>query len=231
MFIDVFSIFDPYEFTPIFYIVLWFLVIASPSILLIFYNYIWKVKTTSNFIIGGPFKIIVIQCDRSKRSNIKGIRIIILTLFFLIITFNLSGLISYSFSLSSHLFFTLLISFPIWRSLIISGFFNNKKHFIAHLLPDGAPEWLNPFLIIIESVSIIVRPLTLAFRLAANITAGHVVLSLINLYLSLIINKFNFTNMLLVLIRSFYLLFEIIICLIQAYIFCLLLTLYCDDHT
>uniref|UniRef100_UPI0030E21025 ATP synthase F0 subunit 6 n=1 Tax=Haemadipsa hainana TaxID=909595 RepID=UPI0030E21025 len=231
MFMDVFSIFDPYEFTPLLYNYIYMIIIMLPLFTLMLFNYVWKVKTTSNFIINLPFTMMMSQCMRSKGTNIKGMSIIIITLFLMIISINIAGLISYSFSLSSHLFYTLLMSFPLWSSLIISSFFKKKKQFIAHLLPDGAPEWLNPFLIIIETVSIMVRPLTLAFRLAANMTAGHVVLSLMNLYLSLMMNKFNSNNLLLTFISSFYLLFELMICLIQAYIFCLLLTLYCDDHT
>nr|YP_010713462.1 ATP synthase F0 subunit 6 [Haemadipsa yanyuanensis]WDA96163.1 ATP synthase F0 subunit 6 [Haemadipsa yanyuanensis] len=231
MLMDVFSIFDPYEFTPIFYNFLCVVVIMTPMFLLMAFNFIWKNKYGVSFIFYLPFIMMMNQCKRSKSSKIKGMSIIIMTLFFMIISINLSGLISFSFSLSSHLFFTLLMSLPLWLSLIISSFLKKKKQFIAHLLPDGAPEWLNPFLIIIETVSIMVRPLTLAFRLAANMTAGHVVLSLMNLYLSLLMNKLNLNNMVLMIISSFYLLFEMMICLIQAYIFCLLLTLYCDDHT
>lgn len=231
MVIDVFSIFDSYEFIPFLYNYLYIILICIPILILILFNFIWKIKYSTSIIMYIPLDIMYRQCNRSKSSNIKGITIVIITLFLLIISINISGLISFSFSLSSHLYFTLLMRLPIWTSLIISSFVYKKKQFVAHLLPDGAPEWLNPFLILIETVSIIVRPITLAFRLAANITAGHVVLSLINLYLSLIINKVRLNNMLLTFISSFYLLFEIIICLIQAYIFCLLLTLYCDDHT
>nr|YP_010180282.1 ATP synthase F0 subunit 6 [Haemadipsa crenata]QVD39085.1 ATP synthase F0 subunit 6 [Haemadipsa crenata] len=231
MLMDVFSIFDPYEFTPCLYNYIYVTIITIPMFTLIIFNFIWKYKYSSNFIMVVPFNMMMSQCIRSKSSKIKGMSILIMTLFLMIISINLSGLISYSFSLSSHLFYTLLMSFPLWSSLLISSFFKKKKQFIAHLLPDGAPEWLNPFLIIIETVSIMVRPLTLAFRLAANMTAGHVVLSLMNLYLSLMMNKFNLNNMMLTFISSFYLLFEMMICLIQAYIFCLLLTLYCDDHT
>nr|QYK91402.1 ATP synthase F0 subunit 6 [Haemadipsa tianmushana] len=231
MLMDVFSIFDSYEFTPFLYNYMYMLIIIIPMTILMMFNSIWKEKYSMNLIVYMPFVMMMDQCNRSKSSKIKGMGILLMTLFLLIISINISGLISFSFSLSSHLFYTLLMSFPLWSSIIISSFINKKKQFIAHLLPDGAPEWLNPFLIIIETVSILVRPMTLAFRLAANMTAGHVVLSLMNLYLSLLMNKFNMSNLLLMVVSSFYLLFEFMICMIQAYIFCLLLTLYCDDHT
>ena len=55
---------------------------------------------------------------------------------------------------------------------------------IAHLAPAGAPAALAPFLVIIERVSIVIRPLTLTVRLVANITVGHVVCALIRVILS-----------------------------------------------
>lgn len=106
----------------------------------------------------------------------------------------------------------------------------NLKASIAHLLPDGAPDWLNPFLVLIETSRVIVRPLTLSFRLAANIRAGHIVLGLIRIYsaAALLTSYGAFLSLLATTI--FYIIFEIAICLIQAYIFCLLLSLYANDH-
>ena len=76
---------------------------------------------------------------------------------------NLIGLNPYTFSLSRHLIITLSLGLPIWLSFITSSALKNLKATIAHLLPDGAPDWLNPFLILIETTRIIVRPLPLSF--------------------------------------------------------------------
>ena len=54
---------------------------------------------------------------------------------------------------------------------------------VAHLAPGGAPAALAPFLVIIETVSILIRPLTLTVRLVANITVGHVVCALMRVIL------------------------------------------------
>lgn len=101
---------------------------------------------------------------------------------------------------------------------------------IAHLLPEGAPTWLNPFLVLIESSSIVVRPITLSFRLAANIRAGHIVIRLIGIYASAAWFNRIVTIIILLLTTIGYILFEVAICIIQAYIFYLLLTLYSNDH-
>jgi len=119
---------------------------------------------------------------------------------------------------------------PLWLAIILSTFAKSIQKSIAHLLPDGAPDWLNPFLVLIETTRVTVRPITLSFRLAANMRAGHIVLRLIGIYCA----TAWFTSIIglisLVLTTVGYILFEVAICLIQAYIFCLLLSLYSDDH-
>ena len=95
----------------------------------------------------------------------------------------------------------------------------------------GAPAPLNPFLVLIETVSILVRPITLSVRLIANISAGHIVLTLVGNYMtaSLFIGG-AFSIALLLSIQILYSVFEFGIGVIQAYIFCLLITLYSDEH-
>lgn len=101
---------------------------------------------------------------------------------------------------------------------------------IAGLLPAGAPNVLNPPLVLIETVRISVRFITLSFRLAANITAGHIVLGLIGIYARTALFSSVYSSILLLFIQSFFIMFELGVGVIQAYIFCLLLTLYSDDH-
>lgn len=77
----------------------------------------------------------------------------------------------------------------------------------------------------------LVRPITLSFRLAANIRAGHIVLGLIRIYASAAIISNIAAATILSITALGYILFEIAICLIQAYIFCLLLSLYANEHS
>ena len=114
--------------------------------------------------------------------------------------------------------------------MLRSGF-NNIKSFLAVLLPVGAPAALNPFLVLVETVRIGVRPITLSVRLVANIGAGHIILCLVGSYLSAGIFCYRIVAVLiLVFVNVFYFLFEIGVSLIQAYIFFLLLNLYADEH-
>jgi len=227
---DIFSSFDPVTFsffTPTFDI----LIILNLLLILIAQYTFWSTNYRSSTLILPILIIIYSQLMRTFIHNLKGLRHLVTNLFIILIIVNLIGLIPYIFRLSSHLIFTLSFGFPLWLSIILSTFSKSIISSIAHFLPDGAPDWLNPFLVLIESTRISVRPITLSFRLAANIRAGHIVLGLIGIYCSAA--WFSSFVALLSLIRATvgYILFEVAICLIQAYIFVLLISLYSDDHT
>ena len=140
------------------------------------------------------------------------------------------GLLPYRFSISRQFLFTLSLGLPLWFFIILSRINNNYNEFIGGLLPSGAPQWLNFFLVIVERIRIIVRPITLSIRLIANIRAGHIVLTLIGGYMANLFFNINIRFIILFFLNIGYLIFEIGICLVQAYIFCLLLRLYSEEH-
>nr|UAJ48158.1 ATP synthase F0 subunit 6 [Metaphire posthuma] len=226
---DIFSSFDPYMYNTMFPSNSLFLTMNMMLVLLIQTGY-WMINTRQSTFVTPLKSTIFTQLSRTFSYQLKGTTTIISSTFIILVMVNLMGMIPYTFSSSSHLIFTLTLGFPMWLSFILSSTSFSPKKTIAHLLPDGAPDWLNPFLVIIETTSILVRPLTLSFRLAANMSAGHIVLSLVGIYCA----SAWFTSMLgtsmLILTTLGYVLFEFAICLIQAYIFCLLLSLYSDDH-
>lgn len=226
---DIFSSFDPYSFNSINPSIRLFIIINLLLILITQLSF-WISITRANSLIIPFILLINAQLAHTFINNLKGLSQIVSTLFFSIIIINLLGLIPYFFSTSRHLIFTLIFGLPLWLSIIISRFFKSIKKSIAHFLPDGAPDWLNPFLVLIETTRVTVRPITLSFRLAANMSAGHIVLGLIGIYCAAA--WFNsLTGLILLLLTTIgYILFEVAICLIQAYIFCLLLSLYADDH-
>lgn len=229
MILDIFSSFDPFAFNSTIPSTTLFLYI-NISIIILIQSSFW-IRTSQKSALMSPIhSLIYIQLSRTFIRRLKGIRTVVSTLFAVIIIINLLGLVPYTFSLSSHLIFTLRFGLPLWLSIIISRFTKNLKSSIAHFLPDGAPDWLNPFLVLIETTRIIVRPITLSFRLAANIRAGHIVLRLIGIYCAAAWFNSIRASILLLLTTLGYIIFEIAICLIQAYIFCLLLSLYADDH-
>nr|YP_010838237.1 ATP synthase F0 subunit 6 [Clavisyllis tenjini]WGF21046.1 ATP synthase F0 subunit 6 [Clavisyllis tenjini] len=232
MMLDIFSSFDPYISSSLvpFNSLMWFM---SISLLLIFIQSFWIAPNSSLFMFLISNNLMISQTKFTTGTHLKSFMFFIAPLFIILISINLTGMIPYMFSSSSHLILLLSLGLPLWLTLLISSFLFNPSTFTASLLPGGAPDWLNPFLVIVESISIIARPITLSFRLAANMTAGHLILSLMGSYLiSLLLNSsFSFSSFISLGLGMGYILFEIGICLIQSYIFCLLLTLYSDDHS
>nr|YP_010174598.1 ATP synthase F0 subunit 6 [Octopus fitchi]QBR54755.1 ATP synthase F0 subunit 6 [Octopus fitchi] len=229
MMMDIFSSFDDHNST-IFcmHLLTWILSFWS----LFFINSSFWI--TPSFLISSfmiPKQIINIQITRSFSNNMGGFSLIISSLFLMIINFNLLGLIPYVFSSTSHLVMSFSLSFPLWLSLIISSYQNNSISSMASLLPSGTPSFLIPFLPLIEIMSITVQPLTLAIRIAANISAGHIILTLIGDFLSFsLLNISIITTSIVLLIQIGYFIFEVGIAIIQGYIFSLLITLYSDNH-
>ncbi len=230
MIVDIFSSFDPAScsiFSSLSPTIFWLLSFFSISI---FHPSIWIIQSRYSWIPSFPVEIIRSQASRTFRLHLKGFPAILTALFLLLISINLLGLLPYVFSSSSHLIITLVLGLPLWLALIIRAVVHAPKSFVAHLLPRGAPEWLNPFLVITETLRISVRFITLSFRLAANISAGHILLGLIGIATSSAIFTSRITFSSLLIVQLGYIIFEIGICLIQAYIFCLLLSLYSEDH-
>nr|AVW86158.1 ATP synthase F0 subunit 6 [Panthalis oerstedi] len=230
MMTDIFSSFDPAScasFTSISPLLFWSLSFTTLSM-----NQasLWLAQSRISWLHTFPMEMMSAQASRTFGLHLKGFPSILVPLFIMLIISNLFGLLPYVFSTTSHLFMTLAIGFPLWLSLILSGALHNPKSFSAHFLPSGAPDWLNPFLVVIESLSVLFRVITLSFRLTANMSAGHIILGLVGIYSSSAMLSSISTASCLLLIQLFYIVFEVGICLIQAYIFCLLLSLYSDDH-
>lgn len=153
----------------------------------------------------------------------NGSSFIFISLFSLIVFNNFLGLFPYIFTRTSHLTLTLALALPLWLSFIIYGWINHTQHIFAHLVPQGTPSVLIPFIVCIETISNIIRPGTLAVRLAANIIAGHLLLTL----LGNTGNSLSFYLVsLLVIAQIALLVLESAVAIIQSYVFAVLRTLY-----
>lgn len=144
-------------------------------------------------------------------------------LFSLILFNNFIGLFPYIFTRTSHLTLTLTLALPLWLRFMIYGWINNTQHIFSHLVPEGTPRILIPFIVCIETISNIIRPGTLAVRLTANIIAGHLLITLIGNTG----NSLSFFILSILLIRQIALLIlEFAVAIIQSYVFAVLTTLY-----
>nr|ARI50062.1 ATP synthase F0 subunit 6 [Steromphala umbilicaris] len=229
MLVDIFSSFDDHNFVFMsFYMLMW---LCTLTVIVLFNMNYWVPPSRWSFFLSTPKSIIMSQLTRSFGVKLGGFINVVSSLFLLLILLNLMGLIPYVFGVTTHLAVSLSLGLPLWLSLIISGAVHSPSSAAASLLPGGAPAALNPFLVLVETVSLCVRPITLSIRLVANMSAGHIVLGLLGTYLSS--GLFIYPTMAvaaLIFIQTFYFMFEIGVALIQAYIFSLLVTLYSDDH-
>nr|QGX86632.1 ATP synthase F0 subunit 6 [Lepidapion squamigerum] len=169
-------------------------------------------------ILHNEFKILI--------KNFLGSTLLFISLFSLIMFNNFLGLFPYIFTSTSHMILTLSLSLPLWLSFMIFGWLNNSTHMLAHLVPQGAPNVLLPFLVIIESISNIIRPGTLAIRLTANMIAGHLLVTLLGNSGPMIPPMFI---SLLIIMQILLLTLESAVTFIQAYVFSILTTLYSSE--
>nr|UDD86603.1 ATP synthase F0 subunit 6 [Cryptocercus sp. 3 ZQW-2021c] len=161
----------------------------------------------------------------NKNTN-KGSTFMLISLMLMIMFNNTLGLFPYIFTSTSHMTMTMSLALPLWMSFMIFGWINNTQHMLAHLVPQGTPPLLMPFMVCIETVSNLIRPGTLAVRLAANMIAGHLLLTLLgntgpylsNLLLSILIT----TQIMLLMLES-------AVAIIQSYVFAVLSTLYSSE--
>nr|YP_009542008.1 ATP synthase F0 subunit 6 [Xiphidiopsis gurneyi]AYR06708.1 ATP synthase F0 subunit 6 [Xiphidiopsis gurneyi] len=156
----------------------------------------------------------------------NGSSFIFIALFSLILFNNFLGLFPYIFTSSSHLAMTLTLAMPLWFSFMIYGWINHTQHMFAHLVPQGTPAALMPFMVCIETISNVIRPGTLAVRLAANMIAGHLLLTLLgNTGPSLTMSLLS----LLMMAQIALLTLESAVAMIQSYVFAVLATLYSSE--
>nr|YP_009740463.1 ATP synthase F0 subunit 6 [Ceratophysella communis]QID03190.1 ATP synthase F0 subunit 6 [Ceratophysella communis] len=161
-------------------------------------------------------------------SSFKGSTLSFLSLFIFVVINNFLGLFPYIFTSTSHLSTTLTLAAPIWVSFMLFGWFNYSKHMFAHLVPQSTPVALMPFMVLIETISNVIRPGTLAVRLAANMIAGHLLMTLLGNQTT--VAGVSLVGILLA-IQVMLLILESAVAMIQAYVFAVLSTLYSSEIT
>nr|YP_009261944.1 ATP synthase F0 subunit 6 [Symplecta hybrida]AMN09060.1 ATP synthase F0 subunit 6 [Symplecta hybrida] len=156
----------------------------------------------------------------------NGSTFIFISLFSLILFNNFIGLFPYIFTSTSHLTLTLALALPLWLSFMLYGWINHTQHMFAHLVPQGTPSVLMPFMVCIETISNMIRPGTLAVRLAANMIAGHLLLTLLG---NTGPSMAYYMVVLLVIGQIALLVLESAVAIIQSYVFSVLSTLYSSE--
>ena len=156
----------------------------------------------------------------------------VFTLFVFIAFSNLLGMIPYNFTATSQAIVTFGLSFSIFLGVTMLGFAQHGLHFFSLLVPSGIPAALAPIIVTIEFISYLTRAISLGIRLLANMFAGHTLLKIIATFawqmlmtggvlavagLAPIALLFALTGL------------EIVIALLQAYVFTILTCSYLND--
>jgi F-type H+-transporting ATPase subunit a len=147
------------------------------------------------------------------------------TLFFFILMANLLGLVPYSFTVTSHVIVTFALALLVFVGVTAVGFARHGLHYLHMFLPAGVPLPLVPLMIPIEVISYLARPITLSIRLAANMTAGHLLLKVVAGFV-VTLGAFG-VPLMLVLVGLIG--FEVFVAFLQAYIFTILTCVYLHD--
>nr|AEY77633.1 ATPase6 [Barisia herrerae]AEY77669.1 ATPase6 [Barisia herrerae] len=154
----------------------------------------------------------------------------LISLLLFLMAMNLLGLLPYTFTPTTQLSMNMGLAIPMWLATVLTGLRNQPTISIGHMLPEGTPTPLIPILIIIETISLFIRPLALGVRLTANLTAGHLLIQLISMAIITIIPTLPTTALVTFMVLLLLTLLELAVAMIQAYVFTLLLSLYLQEN-
>ncbi len=210
-----------------------FMAIAVGFYYFLFYN-------NSNLIVPGRWQSILeflylnlhsVVKDNTGKEGSKYFPFIF-SLFIFIAFMNLFGIIPYTFTPTAHIVVTFGISLSIFIGVTLLGLIHYRSDYFSMFMPAGSPLGLAPFLVVIEFVSHCAKAISLGVRLAANLTAGHLLFAILSGFtwkmltaggLLAIASLFPFV------IVVFITVLEMAVALIQGYVFCLLTTIYIND--
>nr|YP_086846.1 ATP synthase F0 subunit 6 [Rhineura floridana]AAT08495.1 ATP synthase F0 subunit 6 [Rhineura floridana] len=155
----------------------------------------------------------------------------LLALMLMLIMLNTLGLLPYTFTPTTQLSMNLGLAVPMWLMTVLLGLRTQPTNSLGHLLPEGTPTLLIPILIIIETISLFIRPIALGVRLTANLTAGHLLIQLMSTAVFVMLPTMTLSATITMLVLLLLTCLEVAVAIIQAYVFVLLLTLYLQENT
>uniref|UniRef100_UPI0030E46496 ATP synthase subunit 6 n=1 Tax=Thrips brunneus TaxID=3118777 RepID=UPI0030E46496 len=201
----------------------WSILILTSFIMLLSF---WKKPTRLNISLAELTNQISEQFKIALKTSKDSSSSLFISLFLLILSLNLMGLFPNIFTPTSHISMNMLISLPLWMGFMAFGWSKFTNKMLSHLVPNGTPTALISFMVLIEMISNFIRSLTLSIRLMANMVSGHLLLTLMG---NLMENSSIILVSFLTLIQGVLTSLELGVAFIQAYVFCMLLTLYSND--
>jgi len=150
----------------------------------------------------------------------------VFSLFMFILFGNMLGMIPYSFTFTSHVIVTFAMALTVFIGVTILGFIKHGIHFFSFFVPPGVSVILWPLMIPIEVISYLSRPISLAVRLFANLTAGHTMLKVFAGFVVSLGIVGGFLPFAFVVALTG---LELLIAFLQAYVFTILTCFYIND--
>lgn len=155
----------------------------------------------------------------------------VFSLFMFVLFANLLGMIPGSFTVTSQIVVTAAFAFLVILVVLIYGIMKHGSHFFGLFVPSGVPGWLLPFMVLIEAISFVSRPISLSLRLFGNMLAGHVALKVFGGFVVALMGAgaFAVLSPLPLLLTVALTAFEFLVAFLQAYVFAILACVYLND--
>jgi F-type H+-transporting ATPase subunit a len=156
---------------------------------------------------------------------------LIFSLFMFVLALNLFGMIPYTFTVTSHIVVTGALALVVILTVIIYGFARHGIHFLRLFVPSGVPGWLIAPLVVIEVISFLSRPISLSVRLFANMLAGHIALKIFAGFVAVLLGAgfWGIIAPLPLLLTVALTALEVLVAVLQAYVFATLAATYLND--
>ena len=169
---------------------------------------------------------------RSTAGN-DGMRFfpLVFSLFMFVLVSNLVGIVPYTFTVTSQIIVTFALAALVIGTVIAYGFYRHGTHFLHLFVPSGVSPFLLPFLVMIEVISFVSRPISLSVRLFANMLAGHITLKVFGGFVALLLGAGAASVLAPLPLVAIILLtaFELLVAFLQAYVFAILTCVYLND--
>ena len=156
---------------------------------------------------------------------------LIFCLFMFVIFSNVIGLIPYTFTVTSQIIVTFALAALVILTVLIYGFYKHGFHFLRLFVPSGVSPFLLPFLALIEVISFVSRPISLSVRLFANMLAGHITLKVFAGFVVMLLGTGAWSALAPLPLAAIVALtaFELLVAVLQAYVFAILTCVYLND--
>jgi F-type H+-transporting ATPase subunit a len=157
---------------------------------------------------------------------------LVFSLFMFVLTANLLGMIPGFFTVTSHIIVTFALAMLVIGTVVVYGIVKHGLHFFGLFVPSGVPAWLLPFIVVIELISFLSRPISLSLRLFANMLAGHIALKVFAGFVVALLGAGGALSILapLPLLMAVALMaLEFLVAALQAYVFTVLTCIYLND--